>query len=73
MMYLYFENSRGIKRLIHEGDEKSCWIAKQVFLDDHNFKSYYTRIWEVDNGVRKLDVGSYSEFFYLSEHELEAV
>ena len=71
MMYLYFENSRGIKRLITSGTEKECWMAKQGFLDGHNYKSYYTRVWEVEPGVRKLDVGSYTEFFYISDHELE--
>lgn len=71
MMFLYFENSQGIKRLLKEGTEQECWIAKQCFLNIHNYKSYYTRIWEVEPGVRKLDVGSYTEFFYISDHELE--
>ena len=28
------------------------------------FKSYYTRIWETDDGLVKYDVGSHTEFFY---------
>lgn len=32
------------------------------FLDDHNYVSYYTRIWTVD-GVTWFDVGSHTEFF----------
>lgn len=70
-MYLYFENSRGIKKLLKEGTEEECWIAKQIFLNVNNYTSYYTRVWEVEPGVRKLDVGSYTEFFYISDHELE--
>ena len=70
-MFLYFENSRGIKRLLKEGTEQECWIAKQCFLNIHNYKSYYTRVWEVEPGVKKLDVGSHTEFFYISDHELE--
>lgn len=32
------------------------------FLDDHNYVSYYTRIWTVD-GITWFDVGSHTEFF----------
>ena len=62
-MELYFENSRGEERLIAK-----CETAKDVgkeiqkFLDDHNYKSYYSRSWEVDGRI-KIDVGSWSEFF----------
>ena len=33
-----------------------------MFLDDHNYVSYYTRVWTVD-GVTWFDVGSHTEFF----------
>ena len=62
---LYFENSQGKERLIAE-----CETVKDVekeirkFLDDHNYKSYYSRIWETDGRV-KIDVGSWSEFFFV--------
>lgn len=62
-MKLYFENSQGKERLIAE-----CKTAKDVgkeiqkFLDDHNYKSYYSRIWGDKDGVT-IDVGSHSEFF----------
>ena len=64
-MKLIFKNSRGKERVIAEptnGDE----IFKEInkFLDDHNFKSYYTRVWE-ENGRLKFDVGSHTEFFYV--------
>ena len=38
------------------------------FLDEHNFKSYYKRVWE-ENGRNKVDVGSWSEFFYIVKCE----
>ena len=34
------------------------------FLDQHNYKSYYTRVWQKDDEVW-YDVGSHSEFFCL--------
>lgn len=34
----------------------------QKFLEEHNYKSYYTRSWE-ENGEMWFDVGSWSEFF----------
>ena len=66
-MKLIFKNSRGKERVIAEptnGDE----IFKEInkFLDDHNFKSYYSRSWDNEDGIT-IDVGSHSEFFVLRE------
>ena len=38
------------------------------FMDEHNFKSYYKRVWE-ENGRIKVDAGSWSEFFYVDEYK----
>lgn len=64
-MKLYFQNSQGKERIIAEvQNEQEAFKEIQKFLDEHNFKSYYTRSWMV-NGRKKYDVGSWSEFFYL--------
>ena len=64
-MKLIFKNSRGKERVIAEPSTAEE-IFKEInkFLDDHNFKSYYTRVWEED-GRLKFDVGSHTEFFYV--------
>ena len=64
-MKLIFQNSRGEERVIAEPTNREE-ISKEInkFLDDHNFKSYYTRIWE-ENGRLIYDVGSHTEFFIL--------
>ena len=36
---------------------------RNKFLDDHNYKSYYTRMWNDEHGNTWYDVGSYTEFF----------
>ena len=60
---LYFIDSRGRYRLLHENvKEKEVHILIQLFLDEHNFKSYYTRTWDTDKG-KMYDVGSHTEFF----------
>lgn len=60
---LYFINSRGEYRLLHENvREEEVHVLIGIFLDEHNFKSYYTRSWDTDDGT-KLDVGSHTEFF----------
>ena len=41
------------------------------FLDDHNYKSYYMNVCEDDNGRLRIDVGSWSEFFYIEYMSLE--
>lgn len=63
-MILYFENSRGQWRPICQCANKiDVGIAIQRFLDEHHFKSYYTRTWDSD-GFRHYDVGSHTEFFH---------
>ena len=62
---LIFQNSRGEERVIAEPSNREE-VNKEInkFLDDHNFKSYYTRVWE-ENGRLIFDVGSHTEFFIL--------
>lgn len=64
-MKLFFQNSKGGERLIAEPSNREE-VNKEInkFLDDHNFKSYYTRVWEAD-GRLMFDVGSWSEVFIL--------
>lgn len=44
--------------------EQEAFTEINKFLKEHNYKSYYTRIWYEDN-IKKHDVGSYTEFFHL--------
>jgi hypothetical protein len=68
-MKLYFENSQGVERVIAEvANEEEAFKEIHKFLDEHNYKSYYTRTWMVD-GRKKFDVGSHTEFFYLDTNE----
>lgn len=64
-MKLIFQNSEYEERVIANPSNIEE-VTKEInkFLDDHNFKSYYTRVWE-ENGRLKFDVGSHTEFFYL--------
>ena len=65
-MKLYFENSHGERRVIAEpATEESAMREIRKFCEDRNFKIYYTRSWMTSNGLKKFDVGSWSEFFYL--------
>ena len=69
MYKVIFENSRHEEREICTAvsmDDAYSVIDK--FLDEHNFKSYYKRVWE-ENGRNKVDVGSWSEFFYIVKCE----
>lgn len=66
-MKLYFKNSLGQRRIIAEPQtEQDAFKEIYKFLDDRNYKSYYTRTWTNDNGEKVYDVGSHTEFFYLS-------
>ena len=70
-MKLYFQNSRGVERLIAEASNREE-VVKEInkFLYDHNYKSYYTRVWE-DDGRLVFDVGSHTEFFILEGMNFE--
>ena len=70
-MKLYFQNSRGVECLIAEPSNREE-VVKEInkFLDDHNYKSYYMQVCE-DNGRLMIDVGSWSEFFYLEGMNFE--
>ena len=64
-MKLFFKNGKGKEKLIAEPLSKEEVVREiNKFINDHNYKSYYIRVWE-ENGRLKFDVGSWSEFFYL--------
>lgn len=64
---VYFENSYGKEREIGEGKtQEACMKIIHEFLDEREYKSYYSRQWETEKGL-KIDVGSHSEFFYIRE------
>ncbi len=68
---LYFQRSNGEHRLLAtDVTEAEAHEEMQKFMDQHNFKSYYTRSWEED-GVKWYDVGSWSEFFKWTNKELK--
>lgn len=62
----YFLNSYGKRTLLATNCTEQVGRRVMIdFLTQHNFKSYYTRIWEKDN-EKWYDVGSHSEFFIFS-------
>lgn len=69
MYKVIFQNSRNQEREIGTAvDIDSAYRVIDKFLDKHKFKSYYKRAWE-ENGRIKVDVGSWSEFFYIEKYE----
>ena len=67
-MTLYFENSRGERRVIATpSTEEEANKEIHKFCEDRNFKIYYLRSWRDDDGLKVYDVGSWSEFFYLDD------
>ena len=66
-LILYFKNSKGVRKEIGKTkNEKETFKLIHQFLDEHNFKSYYMRIWEKD-GCKYVDVGSHTEFFIVED------
>lgn len=68
-MNVYFRDSFGKKRLLAENisNKEEAWKVMKKFMDDSNFKCYYTRMWYSD-GYTWYDVGSHTEFFLVDEN-----
>ena len=69
-----FQNSNRDIRKIGEADtSKKCNQIIRQFLEDHNYKSYYWRYFPAGGiiGANKIqiDVGSWSEFFFISHED----
>ena len=47
---------------------KECHQIIMKFLNDHSYKSRYQRMW-VEDGKVAVDVGSWSEFFWISRSD----
>lgn len=63
-MKLYFENSRGERRLIGEPQtDRESWSIIKDFCAERNFEIPYVRSWTTPEGEKWYDVGSWSEFF----------
>ena len=68
MLNVMFENSKGQSRTIGTVEnEESAFKVINDFLDDHNYKSYYTRTWKKDDKTTCVDVGSWSERFIIQK------
>lgn len=68
---LYFQRSNGEHRLLAtDVTENEAYKEMQKFMDERNFKSFYTRSWEKD-GIKWYDVGSWTEFFKWTSKELK--
>lgn len=71
-MNLYFRDSYGRKRLLASNinSKESVWKYIQAFLNEHDFKSYYTRMWYT-GGYTWYDVGSHTEYFMVDTNLME--
>ena len=68
MYIVMFINSEGKSRQI--GKVKTpiqAYCAINKFLEEHHFKSYYTRTWQTNEKTTVVDVGSHTEFFQIIE------
>ena len=68
MYIVMFINSEGKSRQIGKAEaqiQAYCIINK--FLEERNFKSYYTRTWQTNDKTTVVDVGSHTEFFQIIE------
>lgn len=71
MSNLYFLRSNGERVLVEEGvtpETAICKIKNHVFNLNPNYKIYYVRCWETEEGT-EYDVGSHTEFYLLSKEE----
>lgn len=73
-MRLYFVKANGKREHLSQvfNSHETNLIIKN-FLDEHNFTSYYTRMWyEEKEHELWFDVGSHTEFFVVTEVDSES-
>ncbi len=69
-MKLYFENSRGKRRIIAEPEtEEKAWKEIHNFCEERKFEIPYVREWLDSDGLKWYDVGSHTEFFILDDRD----
>lgn len=70
MLKVIFKNCVGHEREIGTAvDKKEAYRIIDKFLEEHNFKSYYKNVCEIEKGKTRIDVGSWTEFFFFQESE----
>lgn len=71
--YIIEFGTRYEKRIIGSTETiKECHQIIMKFLDDHNYKSYYQRMW-IEENKAIMDVGSWTEFFWISHSDGSAM
>lgn len=71
-MKLYFQRSNGEYRKLSDfATKENVGGMIDNFVKAHNYESYYTRSWEDDDNQTWYDVGSHTEFFVLTNKDLE--
>lgn len=68
MGWLLFSGRSGPQLLTQSEKREDLYKEIKKFIKDHNFKSYYWRLTRNDK-CTWIDVGSYSEFFYIFDSE----
>lgn len=64
-MNIYFLNTYGKRKQIGTAStQEEIFKIINKFLDEHNYKSYYTRTW-TEKDEMWVDVGSHTEFFII--------
>lgn len=64
-MKVYFVGGWDKERLLAEvNTTEEAMKVMNDFMKEHNFKSYYTRVYKKENSARtRYDVGSWTQFF----------
>lgn len=67
MYKIYFEKN-GLKREIGKSStEEEARKVINDFLKERKYQSYYWNIIKIDSKTERIDVGSWTEFFYVYE------
>lgn len=74
-MIVKFENyNREMREIGRCKSQKEAFKIIKDFLDDHNYHAFYYRTWYPEDAKEMcVDVGSWSEFFYIECEEGETL
>ena len=66
-MELYYGTDENMKLLGEFETIQEAYKRMYEYIKEIGFKSYYQRMWYIEKGLRVIDYGSHTKFFYIKE------
>lgn len=70
-MTLFFGSDEKVRCIAHPATKEDLYETINKFLKEKNYKSHYTRTFALTDTVTCYDVGSWTQFFYSVDKDID--